>query len=155
MRSGLCGIFLLSMSCTSSVMSQTAGPCNAPSTITCAKFSVAQRLEREASHLVGTAFKPTDGERVAVIDKGGSEEFRVDLEANVEYAIVAACGYDCGHVEVALLNEKQEQLATSTERQAVLILSGAMPAQGTYIITVSAPGCNHIFCGVGIAIMRR
>jgi hypothetical protein len=130
-------------------------PCQVPSSIACAKASVGERLEKEIAHLADKGFKPTDGDRVSVIDKGDKEEFRLDLESGVDYAFIAACGHDCSQVEMVLLTDKQERLAISTEKLAVVILNGAVPATEAYVVTVSAPGCNHIFCGVGLTVMRK
>jgi hypothetical protein len=134
---------------------QTSLPCDAPGSIACAKFSVSDQLQKESAHLSGNEFKPYDSERISIIDKGGGEEFRVELDDGVEYAIIAACGKDCSHVEARLLNEKQETVAASPDKQATIILNGSVPAKGTYIVTVTAPGCNHMFCGVGLTIMRK
>jgi hypothetical protein len=92
---------------------------------------------------------------VSVIDKEDREEFRVELEAGIDYAFIAACGHDCSRVEIALFNEKQERLAVSTDKGAVVILNGSIPTSGTHTVSVSAPGCNHIFCGVGLTVMRK
>ena len=134
---------------------QTPSPCELSATVSCAKFSVAQLLEKETAHLVSSGFRPTDGDRIAIIDKGGIEEFHVELEVGVDYAIIAACGHICGHVEVRMLNEQQDPIAASTEQQQVVILNGAPSARGTYVVTIAAPGCEHIFCGIGLAIVRK
>jgi hypothetical protein len=130
-------------------------PCASKTTIACAKFLVGERLDKESAHLVEKGFKPTDGDRVSVIDKGDKEEFRLNLEAGVDYAFIAACAHDCSQVEMVLLTDNQERLAVSTEKLAVVILNGAVPVTEAYVVVVSAPGCNHIFCGVGLTVMRK
>ena len=119
------------------------------------KIFHSDQLQRESAHLSGSEFKPYDAERISIIDRGGGEEFRVELDDGVEYAIIAACGKDCSHAEARLLNDKQESVAASSDKQATIILNGSVPAKGTYTVTVTAPGCNHIFCGVGLTIMRK
>jgi hypothetical protein len=126
-------------------LGQNERACMVTTSIACAKFTAAGRLDKEARHLTEKGFLPTDGDRVSVVDKDGSEEFRIELEAGSNYAFIAACGHDCSRVEIALFNEKQERLAVSTETQAVVILNGSIPTSGTHTVSVSAPGCNHVF----------
>lgn len=135
--------------------SPVRSPCNAPQSIFCSKLSVGDKLTKESTGLGEKGFKPIDGDRVSVIDKNGAEEFRLELEGGVDYAFIAACGSECARVELTIMNEKQEQLATSVEKEAVVILNGAVASTGIYVVSVSAPGCAHIFCGVGLSVMRK
>jgi len=138
-----------------STLGQSGVACRLRTSIACAKASASDRLDKEAGHLAENGFKPTDGDRVSIVDKDGSEEFRIELETGIDYAFIAVCGYDCSQVEMGLLNEKQERLAVSTDKGAVVILNGSIPTSGTHTVTVSAPGCNYIFCGVGLTVMRK
>lgn len=131
------------------------GVCASAVSITCAKHVVVERLVAEVRQLARSDFKPAHGDRVAVIDKEGGEEFRLDLEVGVDYAFVAACGNDCSEVGLVILTESQEKLASSTDAAPAVILSGTVSTTGTYIVTVTAPGCKHVFCGVGLSVVRK
>lgn len=135
--------------------SPLGSPCSPQPSIVCSKSNVADKLAKENASLSEKGFRPTEGDRISVVDKDGAEEFRLELESGVDYAFIAACGSECAHVGLNIMSEKQEQLAASAEKEAVVILNGTVASTGTYIVNVSVPGCTHIFCGVGLSVMRK
>jgi hypothetical protein len=146
---------LLAFVCIVGSPSIASAACDPTKPIACAKSVTAELLKKETPGLEEKKFSVTDPALISVVDKEDIEEFLTELEAGADYAIVAACGDKCTHVRLGLLNDQQQQIAVTDDKQQVVILNGSVPAKGLYSLTVSAPGCAHTFCGVGVLVMRK
>ena len=135
-------------------LAQTPPSCDRASATECQRQSVDERLAKEVGFLKNQGFDSADQTRFSALEKGRAESFRADLTAGVDYARVAACGLACDHVRMELSNASGA-LAESPEKQPVVILNGAVPETGNYVVTLSAPGCQQDACGVGLTIVRK
>jgi hypothetical protein len=115
---------------------------------------VEERLAQEAGYLKNQGYALEGQARTSSIQRSSSYQIRVELIAGVDYALVSACGADCEHVHMELSNASGP-LGDSPEKQAVVILNGAVPETGTYTVTLTAPGCQFSTCGVGLSITRK
>jgi PAN domain len=139
---------------TLTALAQSAKPCDGADSADCLRQLVDERLATEAAYLRGQGFSSSHRTRFARIVRGRSEPFRIDLTEGVEYALVAACAAECDHVRLVLSNATGP-FAESPEKQAVVILNGAVPETGDYTVALSAPGCQRDNCGVGFVIVRK
>jgi hypothetical protein len=116
--------------------------------------NVRVKLVREVQHLRESNYQQAGAEIVEPLARDRSKRFAVQLQAGWTYAIVAACGKDCSHVQLSLYDAAGALLVSSPAKEDVVIVSGAPIATGAYAAEVAAPGCSEKICHVGIGVMR-
>src|SRR5690348_9109534 len=65
---------------------------------------VKTRLAREIQHLEKERYRRASTDAVWPITRGQNQRTIFLLDANVDYAIIAACDKDCAHVRISLFN---------------------------------------------------
>jgi hypothetical protein len=113
------------------------------------------KLRGESEHLAASGFERIGGDTVAAARKDEPSVFPVELEGGVTYAVVAACGDGCGHVEIALFDPGQSLLTRSPETSDVVIVSGPAQQGGVHGIALSVPGCRKAACPAGFVLLRQ
>jgi hypothetical protein len=114
-----------------------------------------QRLQRESDSLAAGRFERVGDGTVAVVKRGEPSVFPIELDGGITYAVVAACGEGCGHVEIALFDPAQSQLYRSPEASDVVIMRGPARKSGVHGIVLSVPGCRAAACPVGFVLLRQ
>jgi hypothetical protein len=114
-----------------------------------------QKLQQEIDHLATSRFERAGSDTVQSVGKGEHVIVPIRLEAGVVYAIVAACGEGCDHVEIALFDPAQNLLHRSPETSDVVIVSGPPQQSGVHGIALSAPGCRNATCQVGLVLLKQ
>jgi hypothetical protein len=114
-----------------------------------------EKLQQEVEHLASSRFELTGNDKFQSLGKGEQMIMPVQLERDTTYAIVAACGEGCDHVEIALFDPTQNQLHRSPEVSDVVIITGPPQESGVHGIALSAPGCRQSTCQVGLVILKQ
>jgi hypothetical protein len=117
--------------------------------------SVDTKLQRELQHLAAGGFARVGGESIERASKDEPSVVAVELESGVTYAVVAACGEGCDHVEIALFDPAQSLLTRSPEASDVVIVSGPAQQSGVHGIALSVPGCRAAACPAGFVLLRQ
>jgi hypothetical protein len=113
-----------------------------------------QKLQRESDSLAAARFERVAGSTVEA-KKGEPSVFPVELESGAAYAVVAACGDGCGHVEMALFDPAQSLLYRSPETSDVVIMRGPARQSGVHGIVLSVPGCRAAACPAGFVVLKQ
>jgi hypothetical protein len=114
-----------------------------------------QKLQRETDNLSAARFERVGGGMIEAAKKGEPSVFPIELEGGAAYAVVAACGEGCGHVEMALFDPAQSLLRRSPETSDVVIMRGPARQSGVHGIVLSVPGCGAAACSVGFVVLRQ
>jgi peptidoglycan hydrolase-like protein with peptidoglycan-binding domain len=115
---------------------------------------VRAKLAQEQQHLSGQNYRKEGAEIIEPLGRDKTKRVIAQFEAGRTYAIVAACDKDCSHVQISLHDASGALLVSSPEKEAVVIVSGAPVATGSYAAEVAVPGCKEKTCHVGIVVMR-
>ena len=113
------------------------------------------KLRREAAHLAASGFERIGGDTIEAARKDEPSVVPVELDGAATYAVVAACGGGCDHVEIALFDPAQGLLHRSPEKSDVVIVSGPARQSGVHGIGLSVPGCRDASCPVGYVLLRQ
>src|SRR5438552_4555605 len=81
--------------------------------------NVEQKMRQETEHLSASRFERVGDGTIEMVGKNESAIVSVQFEARTVYAIVAACGEGCDHVEIALFDPSQNLLHRSPETSDV------------------------------------
>ena len=114
-----------------------------------------QKLQRETDSLAAARFERVGGGTVEAVKKSEPSVFPIELEGGVTYAVVAACGEGCGHVEIALFDPAQSLLHRSPETSDVVIMRGPVRESGVHGIVLSVPGCREAACPAGFVVLKQ
>jgi hypothetical protein len=114
-----------------------------------------QKLQRETDNLSTARFERVGGGMIEAAKKAEPSVFPIELEGGAAYAVVAACGEGCGHVEMALFDPAQSLLRRSPETSDVVIMRGPARQSGVHGIVLSVPGCRAAACPVGFVVLRQ
>jgi len=117
--------------------------------------NVEQKLQQETQHLAASRFERVGDSTIEMVRRGESTIVPVQFEMGTVYAVVAACGEGCDHVEVALFNPSQNLLHRSPERSDIVIIMGPPQESGVHGIALSAPGCREAACAVGLVLLKQ
>src|SRR5262249_39608988 len=88
------------------------------------------------------------------IPTGERRSFAIQLVSGVANAIIAVCGQDCDHVEIALYDHQRQPLGRTPEKRDIVALNGNPPIGGLHELEVSVPGCRASACEVGFLVLR-
>jgi hypothetical protein len=114
-----------------------------------------RRLQDEADRLARSRFERVDSGTVEAARKGEPSVTPIGLDGGVTYAMIAACGEGCDHVELALFDPAQKLVHRSPEKKDVVIIRGPAPQSGAYGIVVSVPGCRVAGCPAGFVVLKQ
>lgn len=116
---------------------------------------VRSKLHRQAEAVAQQGYRPAAAEIFDRIPAGGQRSFAVQLASGVTNAIIAACGQNCDHVEIALYDHQRQPLGRTPERKDIVALNGNPPTSGLHEVVVSVPGCHASECEIGLVVMRQ
>lgn len=126
-----------------------------PSNESHANFTnVSSALNVETEALKARQFAQIGLAEIAIVKTNAGLKKSVTLEAKRTYALVAACGDECGHVRLVLRDPDGSTLFESPEKQQVVVVSGVADRAGKHEIQVSVPGCKTDRCPAGFQVMR-
>jgi hypothetical protein len=117
--------------------------------------SVERKLQQETEHLAASRFERVGDGTIETVGKNDSTIVPVQFDAAAVYAIVAACGEGCDHVEIALFDPSQNLLHRSPDTSDVVIVRGPAQESGVHGIALSAPGCREARCAVGLVLLKQ
>ena len=113
------------------------------------------KLQRETEHLAASGFERIAGGTIAAARRDEPSAIPVDLDGGAIYAVVAACGEGCDHVEIGFFDPAQNLLHRSPETSDVVIVSGPAEQSGVHGIALSVPGCRKAACPIGFVLLRQ
>jgi hypothetical protein len=113
------------------------------------------KLARIADYLAGQSYRRFLPEVHDKIGAGQRKRFSIELTSGVANAIIASCGQDCDHVEVALYDYQHAFIARSNEKPDVVIVNGNPRYSGLHEVEIAVPGCRASECAVGFLVLRQ
>src|ERR1700686_5095729 len=85
-----------------------------------------------------------------------SKSYGVHLISGVGNAIVAACGSDCGYVEITLYDYQGKSLGPPTAaKKDLVIMKGNPQYTGLYEVEIAVPDCRASECQVGLMVLLQ
>jgi len=79
----------------------------------------------------------------------------IQLTADTDYAIVAACDSMCHHLSVSFSDEAGNRLVATSEIVPTQVVMGTVPSTGLYSFELGVPGCTAKACFVGVIMTRK
>ncbi len=115
------------------------------------------RYQLDALHrtLAREGYVRTVDAHVARINADSRERFTVDLDAGVEYRIVATCDNDCTDVDLYLYDPTGELVDSDQLDDDVPVVSVTPRKGGRYALEGAMYECSTEFCFIGIGAWAR
>jgi len=87
--------------------------------------------------------------------KTASEDFWVELDAGVQYALVGVCDEDCEDIDLGLFDADGEQVDSDYELDEVPIVSVTPSVTGRYRVHAYMASCDVEPCFYGVGVFGR
>ena len=113
------------------------------------------RLDRLYDVLSEQGFTQSHNYMVDKLTPKQSENYFIDLEADVEYAIVSVCDSDCTDIDVAIYDENNNRIDIDDKEDAHPAVGVTPEWTGEFRVVVFLPGCTANRCTVGIGVFGR
>jgi PAN domain-containing protein len=116
---------------------------------------VRAKLTQRAQRLVGDVYKSIKSEVIELVQKNGIERFSVSLQTGIEYAVIAACDFDCTRITMTLKDARGQVVAKSNEDAHTVLLHVTVPQTASFKAEVAVPGCKEEECYAGILLLAK
>jgi hypothetical protein len=80
------------------------------------------------------------------LEEGDSESVDVRLSGGQEIAVVGICDFDCGDMDLALLNSRGRTLTADVSLDHFPVLQNAPESEGIYSVKVTMAACSNEPC---------
>ena len=98
----------------------------------------------------------TDGELLSgTVGSGASDINTVNLEAGVEYAIIAVCDEECTDIDLRISDRADATLAEDVNPDDNPIIEFTAPSSGAYQLDMIMFSCGADSCGWAGQILKR
>lgn len=116
---------------------------------------VNMQLDSVVSLMAGDGYAPVDDAVRGTLASGDEEEYELDLERGVHYAIIGFCDGGCTDLDLALVDEDGDAVASDYALDDYPVLEFDAAASGTYVLTVDMATCSREQCHYGVRVFRR
>ncbi len=114
------------------------------------------RLNEQLQWLLAKGFRNLGDQSITLLPNGETILVELALVAQSTYAFVATCGETCRHVQLSLIMESSETIATSSETASTAMLAGQPPAATDYKLRITTPICDTAAgCSVSFAVLEQ
>lgn len=100
-------------------------------------------------------FAKTHDYKIEKLRGDGTDTFRITLNRNVKYRIVAVCDRDCGDIDLRLFDENNNEVAKDTARDDTPMVTITPKWTGRFRIHVRMYDCRVSPCYYGIGTFGR
>ena len=115
---------------------------------------VTAQLDHAAKRLTEAGYTRThiyDGS----LDQDTSESLTLPLRTGREYALVGLCDADCGSLDIRLYGGSDQEIASGSEKDGVIVIKFAPTRDGKYRLKISMAKCESSPCLYGIGLFVK
>jgi len=116
---------------------------------------VSGKLNRAVEYLVTQNYRQQSRQVTETISAGEHKSLPIQLVSGARSAVIASCGKDCSHVEIALYDYRHQLIARTQEQDDLVTINGNAQYDGLYEVEIAVPGCHALACEVGLLVMRQ
>ncbi len=116
---------------------------------------VNNQIDNITKQLLKQGYEETHDVFFESLDNGKYAYYSVDLEAGVEYQIVAVCDEDCGDIDMCIFDGNANELDCDKTDDDIPILIFTATKTGEHSIWVKMYDCTINPCKFGIAIFGK
>jgi hypothetical protein len=117
--------------------------------------SVQAKLASQVEYFQSQKYRISSSQIVDRIAAAQSKKFAVQLASGVVNAVVATCGQNCDHIEIAIYDDQRKLLARSPEKKDTVVILGNPELSGSHDVEMTVPGCHATQCEVGVVVLRQ
>jgi hypothetical protein len=115
---------------------------------------VTTQLDSAVVLMAGQGFTPADDAVRGSLDEGEDEEFELELEAGLQYFVVAVCDGDCSDLDLVLTDSDGEEVEADREMDDVPMLA-IEDQSGTFVLSVQMATCSANPCYYGVRVFSK
>jgi len=112
-------------------------------------------LNRAAASLVQRGYNPGGDPITGSLNSGARENYMIQLQAGVAYAIVGVCDNDCTDVDLRIWDGNGNKLAEDIATDDTPVLQFTSTTSGQYRVSVEMATCSTNPCYWGFQVFRR
>jgi hypothetical protein len=113
------------------------------------------KLNRAIEYLVSQNYREASPRVIERISAGERKGLPIKLESGTRSAVIASCGKDCSHIEIALYDFRHQLVARTHDQDDLVTINGKAQYDGLYEVEITVPGCHTSECEVGLLVMRQ
>jgi hypothetical protein len=118
------------------------------------RAAVERQLNGAAALLRENGFEMVDS-NFGAVEANTREQFDILLEAGYQYGFIAACDNDCDDIDIILVDDDGEQVASDLATDALPVVQYTPAASAEHRVIAHVVSCDLAPCRYGVGVFRK